>query len=148
EMVRHISDALEQSPVLSDNQAPLIDPEHLDHPPDLEAQEEATYAPEPEEEPFEAVAFTAPDKSESPAIKDEDKGKAKTGSGNYLADELKIYQRDKAVPAKRQAHLLCDAEGQNQRPGAAALATACEGQVGGLARALPGMQGDFVGLSG
>ncbi|MEZ0372252.1 MAG: hypothetical protein ACAI44_24400 [Candidatus Sericytochromatia bacterium] len=152
EMERHINEALEQSPVLTKEEAPLIDIAHLDAPPeDVQDLDPDTDVPEPEDEGFETVEFAEVDAKEDPYAESEDDGMAE-GSGpdaeaSYLAQELKIYQQDAALPAKRQTHLLKDHQG-SERPGAAALAVACEAAVGGLARTLPVMPGDFVGLAG
>lgn len=150
EMERHVSDALEDSPVLTDSQAPVIDPELLDAPAD-EIDE-----PQFEGDDFETVEFaenepadTAEDPEEARTDADGQSGReADSELEAYLVEELKAYQRDKALPAKRQARLLKDRDGRGENPLLARLATACEGGLGGLARSLPGMPAELLGLAG
>lgn len=151
EMERHVSEALEDSPVFTDEQAPVIDPADLDNQP--VAQDDAEVPEADSSEGMEGLEFQEVEieEEEDPYASSDEEGEREKAESNeledYLGEELKAYQRDKAVPAKRQARLLKDRDGRNERPGAAALATACEGEFGGLARTLPGMAGDFIGLA-
>ncbi|PKL76147.1 MAG: hypothetical protein CVV27_11760 [Candidatus Melainabacteria bacterium HGW-Melainabacteria-1] len=143
EMERHVHEALERSPVLNEEQAPLIDLAHLDAPAEDEAE-----IPEAEADDFDVVEFAGPEPEPAAEAADEDGSRAATGGGgDYLAEELKLYQRDSSQPARRQAHLLPDHSGA-EKPRSAAVAVGCESTVGGLARSLQGMRGDFVGLAG
>lgn len=156
EMERHVSEAIEDSPVLNDDQAPIIDTGHLDNPPVQDDDDIDVPEGEPEDD-FEPAEFqeVEVEEEEAESRSDEDDGGGSEGGEGqgdrellaYIAEELKAYQRDKVVPAKRQARLLRDRDGRNERPGPAALAAACESAFGGLARTLPGMPGDFIGLA-
>lgn len=155
EMERHVSEAIEDSPVLKDDQAPIIDTDHLDNPPVQDDPDDIDLPegePEDDFEPTEFQEVEVEEEEETESRSDEDEGGgSEAGESDrellaYIAEELKVYQRDKVVPAKRQARLLKDRDGRNDRPGPAALAAACESAFGGLARTLPGMPGDFIGL--
>lgn len=148
EMEKHIDQALESSPVLNDEEAPLIDLEHLDSPPDLEEDDTEVPEGEAEVEEFEAISLETPDEAEESDDKDsEGEGGGAEAADSYLAAELRRYQQDRETPARRHAHLVKNAQGED-RPREAAAAVACESALGGLARPQQGSAGAFVGLSG
>jgi hypothetical protein len=145
EMEKHIDEALDKSPVLNDEEAPLIDLEHLDAP----AEEDELEAPEGEAEDFEAIELEAVEVSQKEEVPDDSEREAEGGAAgeSRLAEELRRYQQDRSIPAKRHAHLIPNAQGED-RPREAMAAVACEGLVGGLARPESRHPGAFVGLAG
>lgn len=153
EMESHVTQALEQSPVLNDEQAPLIDLEHLDAPPE-EQEELETPEPEAEGENFEPIEFAEAEAPEEPEDKEagQDSEGGEGGADpleSYLAAELKLYLEDREIPARRLSHLLKNAQ-EEERPREAATAVACEALLGGLARSQPNLsqRGAFTGLKG
>lgn len=148
EMEKHIDQALESSPALTDDQAPLIELGHLDAPP--EDDEIEVPEGEGEADDFEAISLDGnPEAEEEDKTGDKEEGEGGGGTGtteNYLASELRRYQQDRDNPAKRSQHLLRNHQGED-RPREALTAVACETILGGLARPLAG-SGAFIGLAG
>ncbi|PIQ23231.1 hypothetical protein COW36_18955 [bacterium (Candidatus Blackallbacteria) CG17_big_fil_post_rev_8_21_14_2_50_48_46] len=168
EMQAHIEQALSDSPVLNDQEAPLIDPEHLDAAPEEVAEstevkateeseasneseelEETEEGAEAEEEAeLEAPEMDAPEEAEDyldqESESENEAGEPSENLADYLKEELYKFQKDRLLPDKRLAHLIVQA-GRSRK---VEVAVAIETQIGGLAAVLAGMRGDFIFLSG
>ncbi len=170
EMEAHVAEALEKSPAFEGDQAPLIDPSHLDEmpEPEFEAELEGPSESEESEESEEIEAEGEVEEAESKEIEaaeaeetEEESESGEKGGGEseqesqtdqpqtdplkrYLESELERYQREKGQQAQRFVYLA----GQAERSRKAQVAAVLEAKIGGLAPVLPGMAGDFIALSG
>ncbi len=170
EMEAHVAEALEKSPAFADDQAPLIDPSHLDEMPEPEFEVELEGPSESEEsedseeieaegeveeaESKEIEAAEAEETEEESESGDKGEGESEQESQTdqahtdqikrYLVSELERYQREKGQQAQRFVYLA----GQAERSRKAQVAAILEAKIGGLAPVLPGMAGDFIALSG
>ncbi|MGE3726760.1 MAG: hypothetical protein AB7I41_14465 [Candidatus Sericytochromatia bacterium] len=168
EMETHVAEALAQSPAFEGDQAPLIDPAHLDEMPepefeaDLEAETAETEeneeiegegeVEEPESKEIEAAETEEAEEESESGEKGESESESEQDSpatdsdtlARYLASEGERYLREKGLQAQRFVYLAGPAE----RSRKAQVAAVLEVKLGGLAPVLPGMAGDFIGLSG
>lgn len=172
EMAAHVAEALEKTTAFEGEQAPLIDPAHLDEDPEAElngpTESEAPEAFEKTEELEEAEAEGEAEALESkeiePAEAEEAEAESEAGDRegqdseseadpeaaegerleSYLISELERYLREQSQPALR----LLTLAGPVERSRKAHVAVALEARLGGLAPVLPGMPGDFIVLTG